>query len=95
MKGYSLSKQAQEEIFSTVDYISDDSPSAAEKWLDQIEVVCGQLAGNPLMGRERPELGEGVRSFPVGKFIIFYQVRSAGVFIVHVVRGARRLEAYF
>ncbi len=95
MKKYELSEAAEGEILDNVAYIAADNPVAAEKWLDQIERVCLQLGRSPRIGRERPELAGGIRSFPVGRFVIFYQPHPDGVYIVHVLRGAMDVERIF
>ncbi len=89
------SKEAQKELYEAGAYIAADNPSAAEKWRDEILSACDLIAKSPLMGRERLELAKGVRSFPVGRFIIFYEVRVDAVFILHVLRGAMDVEAVF
>lgn len=45
------------------------------------------------MGRARDELAEGLRSFPTGQYIIFYQPVPGGIEIVRVLHGARDLDA--
>jgi toxin ParE1/3/4 len=47
------------------------------------------------MGRSRPELSPGLRSFSVGKYVIFYMPHPKSVEIVRVLRGARDIEAIF
>jgi toxin ParE1/3/4 len=47
------------------------------------------------MGRARPELRPDLRSFPVGRFVIFYREVRDGIEIVRVLRGARDLPALF
>jgi toxin ParE1/3/4 len=44
------------------------------------------------MGRSRPELATGLRSFPVGRYVIFYVPLSKGVEIVRVFHGARDVD---
>jgi len=48
-----------------------------------------------MMGRSRSELGTGLRSFPVGSYIIFYHPLDNGIEVVRVVRGNRALEWLF
>ncbi|MGD9509607.1 MAG: type II toxin-antitoxin system RelE/ParE family toxin [Geminicoccaceae bacterium] len=50
------------------------------------------LARNPLIGRERPEIREGVRSFAVVPHVIFYEPNRSGVRVLRVIHGARHLE---
>ena len=47
------------------------------------------LASNPGMGRVRNELMEGIRSFAVGRYVIFYRSIPKGIEIVRVLHGAR------
>jgi toxin ParE1/3/4 len=95
MKNLRFSLEAKKDLFESASFIAADNPIAAEHWRNQIYEVCKLLAESPLIGRKRPELQEGLRSFPVGRFIIFYQPREEGVYIVHVVRGAMDLETVF
>jgi hypothetical protein len=45
------------------------------------------LVENPLAGRERRELRDGLRSFPVGNYVIFYVPLPDGVEIIRVMHG--------
>ena len=45
------------------------------------------------MGRSRPELARNVRSFPVGKYVIFYVALVDGVEVVRVLHGARDIDS--
>ncbi|MET4716406.1 plasmid stabilization system protein ParE [Bradyrhizobium japonicum] len=45
------------------------------------------LVENPLAGRERQELRDSLRSFPVGNYVIFYVPLPDGVEIVRVMHG--------
>jgi toxin ParE1/3/4 len=73
------------------DYIAADNPEAAERCLRQIDSRFHKLAQNPFMGRDRKDLAVGLRSFPVGNYVIFYRPCAAeeGVEIVRVLEGHR------
>ena len=45
-------------------YIAEDNPLAADNSVDSIYRSAQQLAEQPMMGRARPELAAGLRSFP-------------------------------
>jgi toxin ParE1/3/4 len=47
------------------------------------------------MGRARDELRQGLRSFPVGRFSIFYRQLDQGIVVVRVAHGARDIGALF
>lgn len=76
-------------------YIAEDNPLAAEKLLRAIGATCELLADRPGMGRERPELGSGVHSFPVGNHAIFYKPTATGIVVLRVLHGARDISAVF
>ena len=76
-------------------YIAEDSPRQADAFVARINGELQLLARQPKMGRERPELLDGLRSFPLGKYIIFYVPRSRGIEVVRVLHGARDLKLFF
>ena len=54
-----------------------------------------RLATQPLMGRARDELAEGLRSMPMGRHVVFYVPLSDGIDIVRVLHSARDIDALF
>jgi toxin ParE1/3/4 len=66
------------------------SVEAAERVVEVVTDVFPLLAANPAMGRHRPDLGEGMRSFPITNYRIYYrQDKRGGVRILHVKHAAR------
>jgi hypothetical protein len=56
--------------------------------------VSISFACHPHIGRHRDEdLRPGLRSFPVGEYVIIYRVEQKDVLILHVFRGSRGIEA--
>ena len=53
------------------------------------------LAAQPMMGRAREELAPGVRSFPFGRYVVFYMPMDDGIDVVRVLHGARDIDAVF
>lgn len=47
------------------------------------------------MGRARPELGPAIRSFPIGKYVVFYEPIQDGIDVFRVLSGARDVDAVF
>jgi toxin ParE1/3/4 len=68
---------------------------AAERFANAIEKRCRLLATAPEAGRRRDELGPGLRSFPVGPYVIFYRRAKRGIEIARVLRGARDIAELF
>jgi toxin ParE1/3/4 len=76
-------------------YIAQDNPDAADKYIRVIASRFPTLASMPLMGRERAELSPRLRSFAVGRHVIFYRPLDNGVEIARVLDGARDLPPLF
>jgi toxin ParE1/3/4 len=66
----------------------------ADRLIHLIEEKFLILAEYRLLGANRPELGERVRSFPVGRypFVIYFEPISDGVEIIAVLHGRRKPE---
>jgi toxin ParE1/3/4 len=86
---------ARSDLAEIWDYIADDNEVRADAFVDSIDQKFQALASNPKMGRSRDELEEGLRSFPVDRYVIFYRVMAGGVEIVRVLHGSRDLNAIF
>jgi len=86
---------AETDILEIWDYIADDSLAAADRWVDRLDEQFRLLAAQPMMGRARGELAPGVRSFPFGRYVIFYVPLDDGIDLVRVLHGARDIDAVF
>ena len=77
-------------------YIATKSGSldVADRFIDSIADRFFLLATYPHVGRSRDEdLRTGLRSFPVGEYVIIYRVQDEDVLILRVVRGSRNVQA--
>ena len=64
--------------------------------VDSITARFELLTRQPSIGRRRDEdLRPGIRTFPVGDYVIAYRVDGADVLILRVLRGSRDIEALF
>lgn len=86
---------ASDDIAEIWDHIADDSLRAADRWIDQLDEQFGLLASQPLMGRSRDELAPGLRSFPFGRYVIFYEPIEGGIDVVRLLHSARDVDAQF
>ena len=87
------SRQAQldqNEIWLT---IAEDSVRAADGVSERFNEAIFMLAEHPDAGRARDELGEDLRYFPVGSYLIFYSVNSGTLGIRRLLHGARDITA--
>jgi toxin ParE1/3/4 len=87
--------EAIEDLGEIRNYIAQDDPTGATRFVRTIRARCRLLAKQPWIGRERPELRPGLRSFAVRSYVIFYRIIGDTVEIVSVVHGARDIDAMF
>jgi toxin ParE1/3/4 len=87
------SPQTEIDLTSIYNFIAHDSPGTANTWLERIESTFDMLAEMPHGGRARDDLMPGLRSFPVGNYIIFYQPVPDGVVVIRVMHGHQDIDA--
>ncbi len=76
--------------------IAEDNLVAADESLNSIQSTVSLLAAQPEMGRVRPELADGLRSFPTRTpYIIFYVPDENGLLIVRVLHHARDIDVEY
>ena len=90
-----LQPRAKADLSDILQFIAEDSDDQADAFIDLIDQKFQLLAQQSGLGRRREELAEGLRSFPVGRYVIFYLPISGGVQIVRVLHGGRDNEAAF
>jgi len=95
MPDVKLTRRAKTDFDAIIGYIARDSMSAASDFANQLVGKFAALAGTPGIGREREDYGTGVRTFPVGNYVIFYRPTTDGVTIVRLLHGARDLPGAF
>lgn len=84
-----LSQLARQDLEDIWLYIAADSEKAADAWLERLQDKAHELAVQPGLGRARPELAEGVRSFPVRAYMLYYRLVDNGIELVRAVHVAR------
>ena len=95
MGKYRIIPAARKDIEEILVYIAGDNLEAAMALDRRLIGIFEILADNTEAGRERNELREGLRSFPVGSYLIFYRRWAANVAIVRVIHAARDLDEIF
>jgi len=96
--GHIRTTQAGSDLNEIWYYVATKSGSldVADRLIDSITDRFTLLAGYPNMGRARDEdLRLGLRSFPVGEYVILYRIQDEDVLILRVLRGSRDIEALF
>ena len=91
MTAYRIAPLATADLDEIWDYAAGNSPSAADRLLDALRERFLLLATHPLLGELRPELGDDLRSFSAGQYVIYYQVIGGRVRVVRVLHGSRNV----
>jgi toxin ParE1/3/4 len=95
MPSVQLSEHARQDLIDIWLYIAEDSVRAADKTIDRITTLCDELAGMPTSGRPREEFAAGLRSYPAGRYLVFYMPDADGISVVRIVSGERDLPTLF
>jgi toxin ParE1/3/4 len=88
-----LALEAEADLDDIWYFIASQSgnPEVADRFIDSLSARFLLLARHPHLGRRRDDdLLPGLRSFPLGRYVILYSVESDGdVLIVRVIPGER------
>ncbi|MEH2296459.1 type II toxin-antitoxin system RelE/ParE family toxin [Nostoc sp.] len=95
MSRYVLTIPAKQDLKEINRYILRFNSGAARRFNEKIKQQCKLLADFPKMGQSCDNFGNGLRSFPVEDYLIFYRPIDGGVEVVRVVSGYRDLETVF
>jgi len=92
-----LAPEAEADLDAIWYYVARESGDAAiaDHLIDALAERFALLARFPQLGRRRDDLRPGVRSFPVGEYLILYRMEEADVLVLHVTHGHRDIEALF
>lgn len=80
-----------ERIFRYVE--ANSGPNVAADLVLRInEVLTGVVTRQPRSGRQRPEFGADVRSFPIVPYVAFYKIEPKRIVVLRVLHGRRDLR---
>ncbi len=91
-----LTTQAKQDIREIARYLTSQSGSATvgRRFALRLKRTCEKLASlDPVLGRPRPELGEGLRSFPTGNYLVLIKYARDTLEIVAIVERHRDMSA--
>jgi len=89
------SPDALQDIEDIWSYIAGDNRVAADRFVRTIEERIQRLVDYPLIGRPRDEFHPGLRSVPLGSYLLFYRPIVDGIEVVRILHGARDLPQIF
>ncbi len=86
-------REALERLVEIENFISKDSPTRAQKFIDQLIVHGESLSEHPRMGRVVPEMSNPeIRELIFKKYRIVYRIKNNRVEILTVFEGHRLLR---
>ena len=95
MSSVLFARDAQTDLLEAWLFIAEGDQNAADRVLDTIEHEANILVTQPLMGRSRPELATGVRSWPTSTtYILYYVVTADGITVLRVLHHARDVQQF-
>jgi toxin ParE1/3/4 len=98
VRRFILLDSALADFTSILESITPESASRVigRGFVDRLRNQCGKLASLPgTLGRPRPELRPGMRSFAVKGYVIFFRYEGDTFEVVNVLGGHRDIIAYF
>jgi toxin ParE1/3/4 len=87
--------ESQRDYLKIFVYIGEQNLAAAVRLIQMFDDKLDMLAEMPGLGPARPELGKGLRSFPVGAYVLIYRPSDDGIELLRAVHGARNLRKLF
>ena len=69
------------------------SRNIAFAFLDRIGTTCQTYATQPEAGELCPDLGENIRRFTVGNYVVFYSPLSDGITVLRILHGNRDIPS--
>jgi toxin ParE1/3/4 len=90
-----ITRGAEADLLDIWSYVAEDNVETADILLDRIYEKCRSLVEAPSLGRRREDLAPGLRSLPVGSYLIFYRTVEDGLQIIRVLHGSRDIDDAF
>ena len=88
-----FAQSAQTDLLEAWLFIAEENQDAADQVLDRIEHEANILVTQPLMGRSRPELADGVRSWPTSTpYILYCTVTADCISVIRALHHARDVQ---
>lgn len=88
-----FSPRAVADLEQIFDYIVQDKPAAAERFVRTLKEKCETLARFPLIETPREHLAPALRAFPFGSYVIYYRPEANTVRIERFLHGARDIDS--
>lgn len=80
---------AKNDLLDAWMHIAADNVSVADSYIERLRETCALIADNPKMGVDRSDIDDGVRSFPVDNYIIYYEISQVGINVLRFWHTSR------
>lgn len=90
-----LSEQVSVDLQEIWARIAVNSLQYADQFIDRLDEAFAVIGRLPGIGTARNDLQDGLRTLPVGNYVIFFRLRNSRVEIVRVLHGARYFPSEF
>ncbi len=96
MQGYRLSKAAQDDLKEIKDHSRMVwGNTQTQEYLSEIKSVLEKLVTYPERGKIRDEIIDGLRSFGVGRHIIFYRLVKTEIEVARILHKRMDVTRHF
>lgn len=86
MPRFQLSREAQSDLAAIADYTLERwGKEQARTYIDALHGRLTELAHQPLLGRKRDEVAEGLLCFPFESHVVFYTLADFGIAVVRIL----------
>jgi len=90
-----ISPEAEQDLLDIWLYIAEDSLVNADRFLDKLKTTALKVTEFTEIGVDRSELAFDLKSFPVGRYILYYRKYNEGVELVRVLHSSRDIDLVF
>lgn len=88
MANCNFTGKAQQDLYEIAEHTQTHWGRAqARAYLDGIEDGCQNLANNPGIGKNRDDIAEGLKSFPVESHVIYYICLGENIAVIRILHG--------
>ncbi len=67
----------------------DGGPDRADEYISKLQAICELIASQPDTGLNRSDIAKGVRSFPVDRYVIYYEYYGPTLSVLRVWHTAQ------
>ncbi len=91
-----LAKRAKKDLIEIRRYtVRSWSKEQAKKYIAQIRSCADELASHQLKGKMREDVAPNVKSYHVGRHVIFYVESKAGIKVARVLHDSMDFPRHF